>query len=299
MKRLWSQKEFVAEHFNLTAVLTFALTFVWFVMLCLSLAMFRLPFYAFLPIFFIQLLVVFLMFTPIHEATHFNISKKRWLNELCLLLCWPIFLANPILFRRIHLQHHSKTNHDEEDPDHFTAHPSLALRVFKSFFLLTYYHYFFFKNWKTWRWTAHGLLSLLSPLFVCYIALMTPFGTALFWAWILPTFVGVGLLSFANTAWPHHPAKSSDRLHATRIHYVPWLLQVIMLNQNLHLVHHLRPKLSWYQYPDFVRENEQELKEKGVTIVSYTKRDEPFEFIPTRAKELIDKLMDQFNGFIS
>lgn len=231
------------------------------------------------------------MFTPLHDGVHFQISKNRFLNEIFLFLCWPVFLNNPFLFRKIHIQHHAKTNQGSEDPDHFTSSRLLWKRILKSFLLIFYYHWFSLKRIRNPKDLAHWVASVIFPILLFNLALVLihSYGLAIIMSWILPTYVGVGFLAYANTAWPHHPARDSSRYRNTRNTYVPWIIQFVMLNQNLHLVHHLKPNMPWYQYPEYWRKNEHKIRREGAQVVTYTKRAEPYSLIPTWASRAVDQ----------
>lgn len=286
------------RHINPTVILTIALSAFWFIFTSSALYLYKLPFYAYLPFCALQTLVVFMMFTPFHEACHYVASKRTWLNELILVLNWPIFIGNPFMFRKIHWQHHARTNQEGRDPDHFTAHPSMAMRVLKSFFLFFYYHYFAFKKFRSWKLRAHTVASLFTPLAMIYLAVVTPFTLPILFVWILPAFLASGLLCYFNTAFPHHPAKETERMRTTRNSYLPWAAQVVMLNQNLHLVHHLNPRLAWYEYPQYWKNHEREMIQKGARVVVFTKRRQAYALLPHEVLVFAQKLRDTINIYL-
>jgi beta-carotene hydroxylase len=270
----------LGKQINPTIGLQMIFSFFWLFLVAAAFGLYRFSPVMLLPIMLLQSVVVFLMFTPLHEATHFVGSRKRWKNELMLLACWPMFVGNPIMFRRLHIVHHSRTNQPKNDPDHFTASPYLALRVLKSFLLIFYYHVYAFKNFRSLRWRAHTTASCALPLLLIYMAIVTPFTWSIILGWLLPSFLAIGALGFLNTAWPHHPAQETTKLKNTRNAYVPWILQVLMLNQNLHLVHHLKPNLPWYQYPEYWRENRERLMREGACLKVLSSRRAPFSLAP-------------------
>jgi fatty acid desaturase len=85
----------------------------------------------------------------------------------------------------------------------------------------------------------------------------------------MPCFAGIGFLAFANTAWPHHPGEKTERMHNTRILLVPKLLNWLMLNQNYHLVHHLKPNVPWYDYVRYWNEHGQNLEAQGAVVSDF------------------------------
>lgn len=280
------------KQFNPTLGLQILFSFLWFVLLVAAFGLYQFPPYMLIPIMLLQSLLVFLMFTPLHDSAHFIGSRNRVVNEMMLYFCWPIFLGNPILFRRIHIQHHARVNDGKMDPDHFTAGPNVPIQIFRSFFLIFYYHFYAIRNWRSWRWRAHIASSIALPLLLLNLALITPFTWSILLAWILPAWIGIGLLAFANTAWPHHPAKSLNKYLNTRNTYVPWALQLLMLNQNLHHVHHLKPNLPWYQYPEYWREHQDEVFKNGGQVRVHTRRQEAYALIPDRVLRLIKQIRE-------
>lgn len=264
---------------NPTLLLFGAIAFVFLANLAGSFAVDQ-TWYFHLPFFCVQAFLVFIGFTVIHDASHFSVSRKRWINNATMLFIWPMFVFNPFFFRRIHLEHHARTNDGKMDPDHFTASPRLAGRIIRSFFLIFYYHYYALKHFKHPRWRRHTLLSMSGPVFLIVLALTTPFPSTFLVAWLLPLFFSVGLLAYVNTAWPHHPARETATYRNTRNTYLPWSLQLLMLNQNLHLVHHLKPNLPWYKYPDYLARHEAELMRQGAQTIQYTHRRRPYEPFP-------------------
>ena len=67
---------------------------------------------------------IFVMFTVLHDASHYSISSKRWVNGVfgraAMLFVSPLISFRAFGF--IHIEHHRHTNDDEHDPDHFASH---------------------------------------------------------------------------------------------------------------------------------------------------------------------------------
>ncbi|WP_197466109.1 fatty acid desaturase, partial [Oleiphilus sp. HI0080] len=59
---------------------------------------------------------------------------------------------------------------------------------------------------------------------------------------IIPNIIAVLALALFFDYIPHHPHKSRSRYHDTRI-YPGTLLNVLLLGQNYHLIHHMYPRL--------------------------------------------------------
>ncbi len=69
-------------------------------------------------------IAIFVMFTVLHDASHYSISSHRWVNgvfgRVAMLFVSPL-LSFPA-FGFIHIEHHRHTNDDDHDPDHFASH---------------------------------------------------------------------------------------------------------------------------------------------------------------------------------
>ncbi|NDD91451.1 hypothetical protein EBZ37_05140 [bacterium] len=225
-----------------------------------------------LGVFAFQGLMVFLAFTPLHDASHGSASKNKKLNELILAVSANLFfLADGGTFRTIHIAHHSKTNQPGEDPDHFTAAKTLWGRWVKSFLLLFSYYEFLWrkKASSNRRVLVQMIISAGLPLAVILASFMAG---KLVWAlaaWVLPAFFSTGVLSFVNTSWPHHTDGQTHRMKNTRLHLLPSWAQLLMGNQSMHLVHHLQPTLPWWKYPEVYEANREKWLAQGAQIHDY------------------------------
>lgn len=219
-------------------------------------------------VFLFNTLLGVLVFTPLHEACHGIASRSRRINELVMLASWPFFLHSPYLFREVHHQHHAHTGDDANDPDAFTKRKTRAGQWLASFFLVFHYYGRYLFEHRTARDRRLVAVSLIGPAAVGLAALFTEHGAALVAAWLAPNFVAIGILAFINTAWPHAGTPARTRVEATRILEVPWLMEVVMCAQNLHLIHHLKPTLPWYRYRAYWRAHEARLREKGAIVAT-------------------------------
>jgi fatty acid desaturase len=233
-----------------------------------------LPAFLLATIFGIQVITIFIMFTPLHDAVHYAASKKRWVNELIMHGTWTLFINHPALFRKIHLSHHARTNQGKADPDHFTSaqyltgNAATAEQWVRSFLLIFYYYVYSVKNYgpREYFWMAVSAASMAAMI---WLSIHGPYTSVFLWAWFGPSLSAIGFLAFANTAWPHHPGKETSRYRNTRVLMVPRVLRLLMLNQNLHLVHHLRPTIPWYEYPAFWAQNKDRILAEGGQIAHF------------------------------
>jgi len=206
-------------------------------------------------------------YTLVHESIHGNVvsSPKSlgwintvvgWIGSLGMGAGWPAL-------QRTHLLHHSHTNTDR-DPDIVVkgAFGQLLVKwlVMVPMSLLPIFAIRFINPERYKR-----LSSILSPAEVAQVSAVTLFtwallvvavatGHALDWLmlWFLPTRVGVLILNIFFQWLPHHPFDSTERYHNTRISLWPGGT-VLLLQQNLHLMHHLWPSVPFYNYARLFR----------------------------------------------
>ena len=66
---------------------------------------------------------IFVLFTVLHDASHYSISSHRWVNVAFGRVA--MFFVSPLIsfksFAFIHIEHHRNTNDGESDPDHFVS----------------------------------------------------------------------------------------------------------------------------------------------------------------------------------
>mgnify|MGYP002395826521 CR=1 FL=1 len=198
--------------------------------------------------------------TVIHDACHKVAHRHPLANALmghgsALMLGF----AFPV-FTRVHLQHHAHVNDPENDPDHFVSTGGPLWLIAVRFF----YHEVFFYKRKLWR--GHELVEVFfSRLFlVSMVAISIHFdylGYILNF-WFVPALV-VGLtLGLFFDYLPHRPFQDRDRWKNARVYPSP-LLNVLILGQNYHLIHHLWPSVPWYLYQRAYRETRSLLDAKG------------------------------------
>ncbi|MGF1482409.1 MAG: beta-carotene hydroxylase [Cyanophyceae cyanobacterium] len=183
--------------------------------------------------------------TIIHDASHNSGHSNRIINAvlghgsaLMLGFAFPVFT-------RVHLQHHAHVNDPRNDPDHFVSTGGPLWLIAVRFF---YHEVFFFKR-QLWR--KYELLEwFLSRLFLVTIVTMAcryNFFDYVLTYWFLPAFVvGIALGLFFDYL-PHRPFQERNRWKNARV-YPSSVLNLLILGQNYHLVHHLWPSIPWYKY---------------------------------------------------
>jgi len=210
--------------------------------------------------FSLDVLALHIAGTIIHDACHHAAHQNRILNAAlghgsALLLCFSF----PV-FTRVHIQHHAHVNDPKNDPDHFVSTGGPLWLIAARFF---YHEVFFFQRrlWRKWE-----LLEwFLARLFLVLVVVVTlHFGVYDFVLtyWFLPSaVVGLALGLFFDYL-PHRPFQARDRWKNARIYPNP-VLNLLIMGQNYHLIHHLWPSIPWYHYQKAYYATKPLLDEKG------------------------------------
>jgi len=201
-------------------------------------------------------------YSLVHESIHGNVvaSPKRlawintvvgWIGALGMGSGWPAL-------QRTHVLHHSHTN-TERDPDIVVkgTFGQLLLKwlVMVPMSLLPVFAVRFINPERYKR-----LGAILSPSEIAQVSAVTLFTWALLIAaiatgrtadwlmlWFLPTRIGILILNIFFQWLPHHPFDRTERYLNTRISLWPGGT-FLLLQQNLHLMHHLWPSVPFYNY---------------------------------------------------
>lgn len=210
--------------------------------------------------FLINVVALHLVGTVIHDASHNVAHRDRLMNAilghgsaLMLGFAFPVFT-------RVHMQHHANVNDPENDPDHFVSTGGPLWLIAARFF---YHEIFFFKR-RLWR--KYELLEwFLSRLFVVTVVCLAVHYGFLGYIlnyWFSPALV-VGLaLGLFFDYLPHRPFQERDRWKNARVYPSP-ILNVLIMGQNYHLIHHLWPSIPWYRYQAAYRATRPLLDAKG------------------------------------
>ncbi len=196
-------------------------------------------------VFICNFLSLYVLGTVIHDASHGVAHPNRLVNaaigHISAVLQGFVF---PV-FTRVHMQHHAHVNDPENDPDHFVSTGGPLWLIAVRFF---YHEVFFFqrrlwRNHELWEWAiSRGIwvAVLVAGYFYGFLDYILNF-------WFVPTAIMGFLLGLFFDYLPHRPFKETSRWHNARV-YPSWLLNILLLGQNYHLVHHLWPSVPWYNY---------------------------------------------------
>ena len=183
--------------------------------------------------------------TVIHDACHQSAHRNRVMNAmlghgsaLMLVFAFPVFT-------RVHLQHHGHVNHPKDDPDHYvsTGGPLWLIAV-----RFLYHEVFFFQRrlWRKYE-LLEWFISRLIVGVIVYISVQYHFLGYILNFWFIPAFVvGIALGLFFDYL-PHRPFAERDRWKNARVYPNP-ILNILIMGQNYHLIHHLWPSIPWYNY---------------------------------------------------
>jgi beta-carotene hydroxylase len=210
--------------------------------------------------FSMNVLALHLAGTVIHDACH-NVAHKNSVanalmghgSALMLGFAFPVFT-------RVHLQHHANVNDPKNDPDHFVSTGGPLWLIAARFF---YHEVFFFqrrlwRKYELWEW----FFSRLIVVGIVYISTQYGFLSYILNFWFVPTaVVGLALGLFFDYL-PHRPHQERDRWKNARV-YPSSILNLLILGQNYHLIHHLWPAIPWYKYQPAYYATKPLLDEKG------------------------------------
>lgn len=218
--------------------------------------------------------VTFVMFTVVHDASHYSISSVRWVNGLMGRLAW--LFVGPVVafpsFGYIHIQHHRHSNDDDQDPDTFASHGKwwqLPLRwSLVEYFYLRYY---------LPRARSRPVLEVgetMVMMALSFTGLVVAIVTGNFWilavVFLIPQRIGLTILAWWFDWLPHHgleDTQRTNRYRATRNRVgAEWLFTPVLLSQNYHLVHHLHPSVPFYRYLRTWKRNEEAYLERNAAI---------------------------------
>ncbi len=230
---------------------------------------------------------IFVMFTVLHDASHYSISSHRWVNGVfgraAMLFVSPL-ISFPA-FGFIHISHHRHTNDDENDPDHFASHGPWWQLPIRFAAMDVPYVVYYARNLRS-RPRAE-LIETGASMTLAVGVIAAAVATGNIWMLALVYLIPQRVAMFALAWWfdwlPHHgldETQSENRYRATRNRVgMEWLFTPLMLSQNYHLVHHLHPSVPFYRYLRTWRRNEEAYLEREPAIsTAFGKSLDPEEF---------------------
>lgn len=196
-------------------------------------------------VFLMNVLALHLAGTVIHDASHNSAHRNRVVNAVLGHSSALILGFSFPVFTRVHLQHHAHVNDPENDPDHFVSTGGPLWLIAARFF---YHEIYFFQRrlWRKWE-LLEWFLGRLAVGLLVFAAVQFDFLGYIFNYWFSPALVvGIALGLFFDYL-PHRPFEERDRWKNARV-YPSGILNLLIMGQNYHLIHHLWPSIPWYRY---------------------------------------------------
>ena len=219
---------------------------------------------------------IFVLFTVLHDASHYSISRHRWVNVA--LGRVSMFFVSPLIsftaFAFIHIEHHRNTNDGDSDPDHFViGAPSWQL-PFRFPFMDVPYLGFLARNLK--RRPRSELVETAALMTVSVATIVVATATGQLWqlavVYLIPERMAVFVLAWWFDWLPHHgldDTHKGNRYRATRNRVgSEWILTPMLLSQNYHLVHHLHPSIPFYRYVAAWRHDETAYLDRNPALIT-------------------------------
>lgn len=250
-----------------------------------SIALFGAIFWAsvqnFLPLWLVFIpaaYLVYVVYTPLHEAVHKNVCGNHprllWLNHLVGFVSATLLGVSYTMHRAAHIAHHRSTNVAGKDPDLVTTGGSLVevLSCGSKMVVSEYADYFssFFPRAST---KEKAIVVIEIAVFVGWrVALvLAGYATEVFVLCVLANLVGVTLLGYIFAWIVHTPFNKTKRYQDTATILLPaWVhrpVTLLWLWQNFHSIHHLFPRVPFYQYERLFREIRPGMEERGSPIL--------------------------------
>lgn len=207
----------------------------------------------------INIVLIYAIFAALHEAVHDNIvgprKSLRWLTLLIGHVSGFLLLAPYPGFYHLHLHHHSHTNDPVEDPDYWVKSDNYFVVILRCMAIQPAYiwHlYFIARDPVVMRAFVFEMAYVLSYFVIVAIAFQIGWGSEILLLWILPGYIAVVLCPLTFD-WPvHHPHTERGRYTDSAILLFPkpvrWLFDAAFLGHTYHLIHHLYPRIPFYDY---------------------------------------------------
>ena len=155
------------------------------------------------------------------------------------------------MFAKIHDYHHAFTNDPDRDPDHWVSGNNFRGANFRALTLALNYIYLAntrFKNDPVIAQThKSSLLYYGVTLTISLWLIVSGYGAELLMIGIIPAFLTSYILGMVFDWIPHMPTNQQGRYQNTRSYLFPGL-KYLTMGQNYHHIHHLYPRVSWYNY---------------------------------------------------
>jgi|TARA_B110000305_G_C19356664_1_gene597181 beta-carotene hydroxylase len=231
-----------------------------------------------IPSFLILSYLVYVVYTPLHEAVHNNISgrsqKMRWLNNGIGYIVASILGVSFTMHRSAHITHHRETNVEGKDPDlAYTDSSLFSLSIGGVLALLQEYQDYFGRVFPQAGMSEKITVFVELFVFVAWrVAIaMAGYPVEVLLYTLVANVSGVTLVGLIFGWLVHQPYGETARYKNTNTILLPaWIHRAattLWLWQNYHSIHHLFPRVPFYQYEKLFNEIELGMSERGAPII--------------------------------
>ncbi len=229
--------------------------------------------------------LVYVTYTPLHEAVHNNIAGSnrglRWLNELTAYVVASILGVSYTMHKASHRAHHRHTNVRGEDPDFvFTGNRLYDLVTGGSKMMANEYKDYFVRVFPSAKLSEKVIVILEIVTFVGWrVALAIFFPVEVLVLCVFGNIAGVTLLGYIFAWIVHTPFNETERFKDTATILMPPMIHkpvtLLWLWQNYHSIHHLFPRVPFFHYSALFDEIRVGMVERGAPIVELGHRGQP------------------------
>ena len=222
--------------------------------------------------------LAYVTYTPLHEAVHKNICGKNKhllpLNNFVGYVCASLLGVSFTMHRSAHMAHHRATNVRGEDPDFVTQGSSLTdiLTSGTKMVVGEYSDYFS----RVFPGASASEKRTVIVELVVFVAWRLGLALAGFWVevltfTILTNMAGLTLLGYLFAWIVHQPFDQVDRFKDTGTIILPGAIHTpvtaLWLWQNYHSIHHLFPKVPFYNYRQLFNKIATGMVDRGAPIM--------------------------------
>lgn len=203
----------------------------------------------------VNIVAVYLAFTPLHDASHRAVSKNGFLNDLIGTVIGQLLLPgiNMPAFRTIHMDHHRYVGQEGRDPDTAFVTPPKPFGVAYLMFADVHWALWYLKYGRhLWSRKAGLYIGLL--LF-CLIGshvtfLLSPWWKEFLLLYVVPQRIGLGIIAYTFAHIQHPEGLTWDKEPFQSTVYVRGQspFRRLMFGQEEHIIHHLTPHVPWFKY---------------------------------------------------
>ena len=227
--------------------------------------------------------LTYLSYTVLHEAVHGSITGNdrslRWLNKALGYMAAWIVMIPLTAHRHEHMAHHRYANDAVHDPDFHIGSMDASLLAPVRAALRAWVNQFI--HYARHRWSGASPRQNLVLCLEVVAALLPRLAVmaAGYWAEALALFVvawliGAMVLLYLFAYVVHRPHEQVGRYVDTSTVLLPGrfhkLLSWLWMYQNYHSIHHLFPRVPFYQYAKLYEDIETVLAAKGAPVYRVT-----------------------------